>query len=818
MKKILIVDDERPVRDLLKKILEANGYETCAAADAKEARDCLTEGEFDLLLTDINMPGESGLDLARYVKGKHPETAIVIISVLDDPRDARSVLEIDVYGYIVKPFEPNQVLITIDNALRRSILEKREALRRKLLEGAVDYQARVSRQLMDKLEGAETALTAYTALIKDQLVLLETILDAVPAPIFYKDTEGRYLGCNAAFETFIGHPRRELVGKTVYEISKKELADVNFEADMELIRKEGRQVYEGKVGYADGSIHEVIFNKAVYRDSQGKVAGIVGAMVDITQRREMERRLSESESRMKTLWDSILTGVLVIDEETHTILDANPYALEVLGLSRDKLIGCECHGFVCPTERGSCPVTDLNITIKKAERCFMTGDGQPLPILKTITRTVVGGRKCLVESFVDISGLREAERAWRLTEEKNRHILENVGIGVTMISPDMEILEMNRQMREWFPHIDVERKPICYRSFNDPPRESPCEMCPTSMTLHDGQVHDVTVQAPGRPEPRAFRIISSPIHDTDGRVVAAIELVDNVTERFKLEKELRQAQKLESIGQLAAGIAHEINTPTQYVGDNTRFLKDAFGDLLEIVKDLEDLLAAVKKEAPDMDLIRQIERRLEDADLPYLEEEIPRAIEQSLEGIDRVTRIVRSMKEFSHPGGDEKMSVDINRALESTITVARNEWKYVADLETDFAEDLPLVPCFPGELNQVFLNIIINAAHAIGEKQNGEINGKGLIRISSAQRNGSVEVCISDTGGGIPQHIQHRIFDPFFTTKEVGRGTGQGLAIAHRVVIEKHKGSLTFRTEEGVGTTFRILLPLERATEQRGAQ
>ena len=177
--------------------------------------------------------------------------------------------------------------------------------------------------------------------------------------------------------------------------------------------------------------------------------------------------------------------------------------------------------------------------------------------------------------------------------------------------------------------------------------------------------------------------------------------------------------------------------------------------------------------------------------------------------MERVAKIVRSMKEFSHPGFDEKTSVDINRALENTITVARNEWKYVADIKTDFEADLPLVACLPGALNQVFLNIIINAAHAISDNRNDAPDSKGIITASTRSNGNSVEIRISDTGQGIPENIQPRIFDPFFTSKEVGRGTGQGLAISHSVIVEKHGGSISFETETGKGTTFIIQLPIQ---------
>ncbi|PWU00853.1 MAG: hypothetical protein C5B51_24240 [Terriglobia bacterium] len=284
----------------------------------------------------------------------------------------------------------------------------------------------------------------------------------------------------------------------------------------------------------------------------------------------------------------------------------------------------------------------------------------------------------------------------------------------------------------------------------------------------------------------------SPIRDRDGIVTGIAVVAWDITQIKQLESRLAQAQKLESIGQLAAGVAHEINTPIQYIGDNGKFLQDAFRDLVKFAgRQPEDAT----------------EEPLDEGVFEYLRDEVPRAIEQLLEGVDHVARIVRAMKEFSHPGPLEKMPLDINRAIESTILVSKNEWKYVADVTTEFEGDLPLVPCLAGELNQVILNVIVNAAHAIAEF-NKDSGRKGAIHISTHKSPGGVEIRVRDTGGGIPKAIQSKVFDPFFTTKPVGKGTGQGLAIAHSVIVQKHNGTIQFESEVGTGTTFVIQLPL----------
>lgn len=295
----------------------------------------------------------------------------------------------------------------------------------------------------------------------------------------------------------------------------------------------------------------------------------------------------------------------------------------------------------------------------------------------------------------------------------------------------------------------------------------------------------------------------------DGDVFLGFTIIGaDITERKMLEKQLAQAQKMRSIGQLASGIAHEINTPTQYVGDNIRFLKDAFEDIIGVLRGAEELLASARSGRVSAELIQRLQVGRERADLDYLVAEIPVAIEHTLEGVDRISKIVRAMKDFAHPGREEKAPADLNRIIETTVTVARNEWKYVADMRTDFDRGLPPVSCHAAEIGQVILNMVINAAHAIEDGVKQGRAEKGVITIVTRRREGWAEIQISDTGSGIPEEIRHRIFDPFFTTKEVGRGTGQGLAICYPVVVEKHGGRISFESEVGRGTTFTIGLPL----------
>lgn len=300
--------------------------------------------------------------------------------------------------------------------------------------------------------------------------------------------------------------------------------------------------------------------------------------------------------------------------------------------------------------------------------------------------------------------------------------------------------------------------------------------------------------------------VTSRVLEVRGRH-AILAVAEDVTERKRLELELQQSQRLESVGQLAAGIAHEINTPIQYVGDNLRFICDAFESRQKVFAKYEELYRAVKAGDVPMALRQELAKTIEESDLEYLTEEIPKALTQSLDGVSKVATIVRAMKEFAHPGHTEAAAADLNRAIQNALIVTKNETKYVADVETDFGE-LPPVVCRIGEMNQVFLNLLVNAAHAIGEVTKGT-QDRGKITVQTRCVGDRAVITISDTGCGIPEKIQSKVFDQFFTTKEVGRGTGQGLSISRSIVVDKHGGSLTFEPNGTQGTTFTVSVPID---------
>ncbi len=342
-----------------------------------------------------------------------------------------------------------------------------------------------------------------------------------------------------------------------------------------------------------------------------------------------------------------------------------------------------------------------------------------------------------------------------------------------------------------------------------------------SVLRGDAERQRVEYHCPGPNREAWFEARVTPVvvGDALGCVVAHIDVTDQVGLRqmeqrarlaeLELERKLAQSNKLEAIGELAAGIAHEINTPVQYVGDNITFLAQGFDELQALLESADSLLrvvdeAAHPEPAPVRDYLETV-----DEDLDFLAAEIPDALDQAREGVERIREIVRAMKEFSHPSGRERADVDLNRTLQTAATVTRNVWRYVADLTFDLDDDLPPVPCYLGPFNQVVVNLLVNAAQAFEEQNRPTDGGLGRLTIATRRTGSVAEITVADDGPGIPPEAVARIFDPFFTTKEVGRGTGQGLAIAHQIVVNQHGGTLSVDTVVGQGTTFTITLPLK---------
>ncbi|MCK5175806.1 MAG: PAS domain-containing protein, partial [Planctomycetes bacterium] len=313
---------------------------------------------------------------------------------------------------------------------------------------------------------------------------------------------------------------------------------------------------------------------------------------------------------------------------------------------------------------------------------------------------------------------------------------------------------------------------------------------------------------------------AEPVIDDEGNTTTIVGAVTDVTDRSNALRELERSQLLQNLGKLVAGIAHEINTPIQFIGDNMTFLSDSFQEaigLLDLYRQLADAL--VKVDLDDKPWREQIEKVLAAqaaTDLEFITAEIPLAVEQSLEGIRRVATIVTAMRDFSHIDERRMAPADLNKAMQSTLVILRNEIKYVADVRADLDGNLPMVVCCVDDINQVFLNLLINAIHSIADVAGEPGNERGSITVTTATEGDNVIISVADTGTGISPEVQARMFEPFFTTKSDGKkGTGQGLSAAKRIVEDKHKGSIDYETKPGSGTTFTLRLAIDGIQRQK---
>lgn len=449
---------------------------------------------------------------------------------------------------------------------------------------------------------------------------------------------------------------------------------------------------------------------------------------------------------------------------------------------------------------------DITANKKIAEDLFKAKNELELRVAER-TAELVTANEHLKE---EIAKRKQAERTALDTYSQNLKLLSSIQSVVIGVSKEDLIFQWNQAAEKTFgiSAASVIGKPlsecgICWNWNQVSHQINDCRGIGESVKLDD----ILYTRPDGKEGLLGFTI--NPIGEHPEEKASYFLFGTDITDQKKIEAKNILSQKLESIGRLAAGIAHEINTPIQYVGDNLHFISESFKEMEKLFENYDLLLEAGRKSTSDLGIVEEIEKTIQTIDFLYLRKEIPKAIEQSRKGAARVAKIVRAMKDFSHPSQGVKKPADLNKALENTIIISKNEWKYVTDLETDFDPDLPQVTCVIDEINQVILNMIINAVHAIMEKNPD--GGKGKIIIQTRSKTGLIEIRISDTGAGIPPEIINKIFDPFFTTKEVGKGTGQGLTLAHDIIVNKHNGSIEVESEVGKGTTFIILLPVGEA-------
>jgi PAS domain S-box-containing protein len=645
-KNVLIVEDDPVSAQVMAKRLDILGFHCPGIAqDADEALAMAEKHRPDLVLLDIRIPGGmDGIEVCAIIQTRYRIPVILVTAFTQEEITSRAA-SVNPYGLLFKPVDFSQLRVAMETALRKRAEE-------------------------DLLESAER----FRATFEQAAVGMCHVLP-----------DGRFLRVNEQMCLLLGYPRQELATLTLRDVTcPDDLVAADEALHSILSGRRETHTFEKRLCRKDGTMVWGLVTLSPAREASGSLAYLIAVIQDVTQSHRAAEELRDNEETLRNILHGIRAAIFIIDPESKMILDANAVAEDLIGLSREALLGTSCCDLDWQDKRGKeivgrCRYRDGSMI--NEEMRLKKADGRVVPIIKTV------------------------------------------------------IPGMNRG------------RPVLY------------------------------------------------------------EIVFDISERKALERQLSIAQKLESVGELAAGVAHEINTPIQYIGDNLHYLQSAYADLRRVLDAALAALALPTVRDAAGEALREVDAARADADLEFLSEEVPKSLEQSLEGVERVASIVRAMKKFSHPGGEEKTAVDINKAVENTILVARNEWKYVCDVATDLDPDLPPVHCLPGDFNQVILNVLINAAHAIADVVRDTAD-KGRITIATRRDGDHVRLSISDTGTGIPEDNREKIFDPFFTTKEVGRGTGQGLAIVHDIVVDKHDGTIDVESEVGKGTTFHIRIPI----------
>jgi PAS domain S-box-containing protein len=634
--------------------------------------------------------------------------------------------------------------------------------------------------------------------------LTQFCVDQAAQAVILIAPDGRILYANELACGLFGYSGDEMIAMMAYDIDP-DCTATEWPVRWESLRNIGAASYDARSRRKDGTIVPVAVtvSYSLYDGSEYAFAFVQ----DISSRVQREAALAAEKHLFDILMENVPDHIYFKDLQSRFTRISSAHA-RLFGLNDPaEAIGKSDFDFFSEAHARPAFEDEQEILrsgqpmLGKAEREIWADGRETWVATAKMPLTDLSGQ--IVGTFGisrNITRSKLAEQALRASEEFNKRILESSSDGLCVLDLDGSLLYLSALGRKLLGLDDYERvPPLRWLSFWEGTEKQKSESALFSAASGGVGAYQASLRN-SKGIPMLWDIVISPITNATGRVERLVCVFRDITERRLLDNQLAQAQKLESIGQLAAGIAHEINTPIQYIGDNAKFLGEAFQDL---IRQIPSVQAPVGSES----------RSGSDSDLEYLREEIPNAIAQLLEGVERVACIVRGMKEFSHPGSPEKTLADINRAIESTVLVSQNEWKYCADLTADYDRSLPLIPCLIGEFNQVILNLIVNAAHAIRDVV-GNSGQKGAIQIIT-RRNGSwVEVLVSDTGTGIPEAIQSKVFDPFFTTKPVGRGTGQGLAIAHAVIVGKHSGTISFETAAGSGTTFRVRLPLPDETEE----
>ncbi len=677
-----------------------------------------------------------------------------------------------------------------------------ERKRREELEAVNEQLTRTKHELLSIKKVLEDSRECYRSLVDNLPVGVFRFYVSDPEKLVYANTELARINNNETIDNIISKPVSSF-------FTDKDIMNMLISTTLNdgLIKNRLTRLKR-----TDGKLIWCSISAVCHYDKSGEPEWIQGVIEDVSEKIDIENKLSKHLFFLETLINTIGSPVFFTNTSGVYLGCNKAFAEEITGVPREDIINRNVLEFSDRIPSDMIIKSSKNPGVQVFDTPVRCADGETryFHFNKSIFNTPDGELAGIIVIMADITERIESERTLsRINEEFNLLIssMASIIIGVSV----------KDRITHWNPYAekilgikaaDAIDKPFCECSLQwDWIRiyES-ISKCIVEERLI--RLDDIKYEKPDGKTGILGLTVTPMKYEGDileGFLILGRELTD---QRF-MEQQLMQGNKLEAIGQLAAGVAHEINTPLQYVGDNIRFITKSFSVLLSILDIYQRASANYNEPEFFKEKIREVDELSEKEMFSFILDELPGAIDQSLEGVEKVSSIVQSMKAFAHPGSGKKVPADINRSIENTVTVSRNEWKYDCELKLNLDYNLPEVPCYESELNQVILNLIVNAADAIHENiKKGKIE-KGVIVITTFKEKNYAVITICDNGGGIPEDIKDKIFNPFFTTKEVGKGTGQGLPLSFSIIHEKHGGALSYETRMGEGTTFIIKLPLE---------
>ena len=621
---------------------------------------------------------------------------------------------------------------------------------------------------------------------------LEQAFDAAPDLIAIIDKQYRIVRVNKPLAQKLGKSSEEMAGMPCYEyICGHEEPPINC--------PHGKMMDDGQGHSLE--IHIVQFNgdylvtASPLRDEQGRLIGSVYVASDITQKKRAEALRRESEERASVIWDNAKVGIMVIDAETHVISEVNNLAEQMIGTQRDQIIGHACHTFICPDEQGKCPITDLKQDFDNSESVLLKADGERIPILKTVTSVMIGGRRHLIESFVDVSARKKREKQRKSSHAFLQSIIDGVADSIVVFGRDYRVQLMNKAAREFSVRpLDSDEVLYCYKLFHhsDQPCKGTDHPCPLEMIFKTRQAFTVThTHFDKNGAERIVEILASPVLDGKGEVVRIIEISRDITEKLtfeqekkKIEKRLYQEHKEQSIVTLAGGIAHDFNNI-----------------IMSVIGNAELLRTELSPETKGRNLAENIIRAGE-----------------------RMSDLTSLLLAYAKTGFYQRETITVNKVITAALELIRKGSALSIETKLKLSDDVWPVFADRDQINQAFTNIFVNAFEAM-EKEGGCLTVETEnIRIDQAWEcypfaqehpaGDYVYIRIEDTGVGMREEIREKVFEPFFSTKFLGRGLGLAAAAG---IIHKHDGCISLESEIGKGTVVHVYLPqaIEKAEAEK---